>query len=260
VKLIDLAAVVGAAAWFPQIFGWLYRWLAKPKLRVVSGPKAEIGYNNTYNAIANLNLAISASRKDAIIERMTIETTHENGDKHLFTWVFLNEFFSEMRNQMGERVEVAKNQSAIALKISTLNLTEKKVLFQDLKLQQEQGLLVGKLGEMWSHLKGQGAEGITETIMKSQEFVAARDYFRDKMFWREGKYTFTVSLYEISGKKPHVQEFEVFVKKADADSMRRNADKYEQATRELYEIAEGKPAEEIVSTTWEWVYPEIRRL
>src|SRR5258706_5590049 len=126
----EWAAFVGAAAWLPQIGQWLYGWLARPALRISSGPTIELGYQNNYGQIDNPSLAISTSRKDAVIERMTVEVRHEQGDTHLLTWVALNESFSEIRNPSGETLEVAKNQAAIALKISTLGLTEKKVLFQ----------------------------------------------------------------------------------------------------------------------------------
>ena len=33
-KIIDIIAILGALAWLPQIFSWIYHWLQKPKIQI----------------------------------------------------------------------------------------------------------------------------------------------------------------------------------------------------------------------------------
>jgi hypothetical protein len=268
----EWAAFVGAAAWLPQIGQWLYGWLAKPALRISSGTTIEMGYSNNYGPIANPTLALSTSRKDAIIEKMTVEVKHEQGDTHLLTWVALNENFSEIRNPAGEVLEVGKNQAAIALKVSTLGLTEKKVLFQDLAVQARHRELTSKMGELFSHLSAIKEEKVGEKITKSQEFARAAAHFKDNMYWKEGKYLFTIRAYEIRSRKPHEEQFDVVLTRSDVDALRRNSELYETDTRELYLAAdrfaeeakkpeaERKPVEpQKPFSKWQWIYPQIHR-
>jgi hypothetical protein len=104
----EIAAFIGAAAWLPQIGQWTYGWVAKPALRVSSGTKVELGYQIGYGPIVNMTLAISTSRKDAIIEKMVVEAKHEKGDTHTFTWVALNENFSD--SEPAGETSASKNQ------------------------------------------------------------------------------------------------------------------------------------------------------
>jgi len=256
----EIAAFIGAAAWLPQIGQWIYGWFAKPKLRVTSGPTVEMGHTESYGPIANMTLAISTSRKDAIVEKMTVQATHEQGDTHLLTWVVLNETQSQIRNLEGEILEVSKQQPAIALKVSTLALSEKKVLFQDLAYQEQHKQLTSKMGELYAHLHGNKEEEIGEKVIKSPEFAKARDHFRDGMYWREGKYLFLVGLHEIQTKNPHVERFEVVVTKSHVDALRRNTDHFEMQIRAMHSTVEDKVEDQKPFPIWNWVYPVTKRL
>ncbi|HEU5403855.1 MAG TPA: hypothetical protein VFU86_21040, partial [Terriglobales bacterium] len=126
---LDWVAIVGAAAWVPQVFGWVARRLATPRLRLIPGRSPEIGYTSL-GPIFNLSCAISAERKDAVIERVTATITHQNGQVTAFRWMTLSETLSQVRSQEGI-AEVGKNQSAVALKVNTLVLTEKQIGMQE---------------------------------------------------------------------------------------------------------------------------------
>ena len=116
----DWIAIVGAAAWVPQLVGWIVRRLATPRIRVIPGRSPEIGYTS-FGPIFNLPCAISVARKDAIVERITATVTHQNGQSTEFRWTSLSETFSQVRSAEG-LTEVGRNQPAVALKVSTLVL------------------------------------------------------------------------------------------------------------------------------------------
>ena len=43
-KIIDIIAILGALAWLPQIFAWIYHWLQKPKIQIFNEEEAEVGF------------------------------------------------------------------------------------------------------------------------------------------------------------------------------------------------------------------------
>src|SRR5437867_4178650 len=92
---LDWVAIVGAAAWIPQVLGWAARKLTEPSLRLVTGIAPEIGYTS-FGPIFNLTCAISAERKDAIIERVSCTLEHERGQRLRLSWARLSETFSQI--------------------------------------------------------------------------------------------------------------------------------------------------------------------
>lgn len=68
----------GCRALSPQIGDWIYNAFSEPELKIVSAGKIEIGFS-MFGPIANPTLAISAERRDAPIEKMTLRVTHEHG-------------------------------------------------------------------------------------------------------------------------------------------------------------------------------------
>ena len=49
-EIIDIIAILGALAWLPQIFLWIYHWLQKPKVNVYHDEEAEVGFIKFGNA------------------------------------------------------------------------------------------------------------------------------------------------------------------------------------------------------------------
>jgi hypothetical protein len=168
--------------------------VAKPKLKIVSAPTVEIGYS-TFGPIVNLTAAISVECRDALIEKITLKATHEKGEERHLTWKWLNEKQHQIQSATGEMAEVSKNQPAVALKVSTLSLAEKIIGFQDLEFQAKAQALIATLVEHYNYLRGQSGN-LIESLVKSKEFNQARDFFRSNMYWKEGRYTFEVSLQE----------------------------------------------------------------
>ena len=67
----------------PQIGKWIYGLVARPKFKIVSAPTVKIGYS-TLGLIVNLTASISVERRGALIDKITLKTTHEKGEvRHL---------------------------------------------------------------------------------------------------------------------------------------------------------------------------------
>src|SRR5712692_8959245 len=113
----DIAAWIGAAAWVPQVLGWVAKHLVKPTLKIISAPTVTVGYSDL-GPVVFLNASISADQKDALIERISLEAVHEKGDSRALTWTWLTETPFQLAVPTGETMDLRKNQAAVALKVS----------------------------------------------------------------------------------------------------------------------------------------------
>lgn len=253
-----IVAVIGAAAWLPQIISWIANLITRPKLRFVPEETSEIGYT-FFGPIFNQSFAISTSMKDALIERIAIVLTHESGAKHEFWWKFLDERGPEITSlNTGERAEWRKNQPAIALKVSTLGLAEKKIGFQDLSYQGKLMALLQKYQEIESHLEKIKSQDYLEEAVKSKEFLDLTEYIKSGFYWGEGKYSVYLYVYAASLKKPHVEHFRFELSKANIEQLEKNIKITQDHFRDLV-LFKGKEKER-PKYYWRWANPSFLRV
>ncbi len=153
----EIAAYIGAAAWVPQIASWMYRWLVKPRVHIVPERRVEVGFT-AFGPIFNIRLALSASKKDAIIDHFEVELRHGAGDSHVLSRIGLSETFSEIVDAAGNRQSIEKDQPAIALKVTTAVLLEKLVRFHNLDFRERHRLALNSLVEHLNYLRRQHAD------------------------------------------------------------------------------------------------------
>jgi hypothetical protein len=247
----EIAAYVGAAAWLPQIAKWVWNRFEKPSLDIVSAPSVEIGYT-TFGPIVNFTVAVSSERRDALIVKMTATLVHEAGDQHHLTWRFLNERMQQIRSPAGETSEVTKNQPAVALRVSTLQLTEKLIGFQDPEFLTQGQSYTAEIESQYTHLRQEGGDPLN-SLLRSREFTTAQQHFRDSMFWRTGAYTLSVNLHEVRLKEPFSKMFSFNLTSSQVEKLRANAELLESAMRQRFHEGAGNPPD----VFWNWVYPEI---
>ncbi len=214
-------ALLGALAWFPQLISWVNSFFTKPKLRFVPDGTTEIGYT-FFGPIINHFFAISSDRKDALIEKMTFEITHEKGEKHNFCWKFLDERGPELTSVSGECAQWGKNQSAIALKVTTTGLTEKKIGFQDTDFQDKLRGIVNVQSEKVFYLEKTQPQTYKDEAVKAKEFLDVLDFVKTGFYWKEGKYTVALFVYETTLKEPHSEYFEFELTKRDIEVLEKN--------------------------------------
>jgi len=252
-----IVALIGAAAWLPQIITWITNLIVKPKLHFVPEETSEIGYT-FFGPIFNQSFAISTSNKDALIERVAIRIVHETGAKHEFWWKFLDERGPEITSlSTGERAEWRKNQPAIALKVSTLGLAEKKIGFQDLSYQGKLMTLLQRYQEIESHLEKTKPQTYLDEAVKSKEFLDLIEYIKSGFYWLEGKYDVYLFVYEASLKKPHIENFKLELSKANIEQLEKNIKITQDHFRDLV-LFKGKEKERPIYN-WRWVNPVISR-
>lgn len=244
----EIAAYIGAAAWLPQIISWIYKAVSKPSLKLISSPTLELGYT-TLGPIINLTSSISAERRDALIDKIELHLLHEKGEKRVLTWSFLNEKQQEIRSYKGETAEITKNQPAIALKVPTIALAEKLIGFQDLEYQANVKLHTNKLAELQSFLKKENPDNAPK-ILSSKEFSDFVDFFKNHMYWKEGKYDLSVVIREVRLRKPYIERFCFSLTKNDVERLHENCAKLE--------IYLGVSTDDSDIPTVNWVYPQIQ--
>jgi len=252
-----ILALLGALSWLPQIISWIHSLLAKPKLRFVPEDTTEIGYSS-FGPILNQSFAISTSKKDALIEKVTLTLIHESGAKHDLSWRILDERGPEITSPTGSWAEVRKNQPAIALKISILGLTEKKIGFQDLNYQMKFLPYLSGYQRKDSYLQNTEGPNYAEKLIKSQEFLDVTDYIKKGFYWIEGKYDAILSVYESSRRKPHVENYEFELNKIDIEQLEKNI----QVTQDKWKDSvfyKGKDFKEWPVRIWNWINPAFHR-
>lgn len=253
-SVFEWTAVIGAAAWVPQIVGWVALHFAKPKIRLIPSRTPEIGYTSL-GPIFNLTCALAADRKDGVVERMTAAVTHERGHSISFVWNFLNETFSQVRSADGI-AEVSKNQPAIALKVSTLVLTEKQIGMQEGTFDEEWRVRMNALIDRRGHLRRTDPENFVDLTLRSKELDELVVFARNRFPWQEGTYTLNVDLQIVGVKKPTKQTFHFCLSSNEVERLRQNLEGIERYVKDLIE----PPAAGVLPNyRWNWAYPPFDR-
>lgn len=251
-------ALLGALAWLPQLISWINSFFIKPKLRFVPDATTEIGYTS-YGPILNQFFAISTGKKDALVEKITLEVIHEKGEKHNFQWKFLDEKGPELTSITGESAQWRKSQSAIALKISSSGLAEKKIGFQDTFFQEKLVNYIKAHNEKIFYLERTQPQNYKEEAIKSKEFLDTLDFIKNGFYWKEGKYTIHLYVYETTLKKPHIEHFEFELTKTDIGQLEKNIEVTQKYIGDLI-LYKGKDIKEWPQYYWNWVNPKFVRI
>lgn len=250
---IDVAALIGAAAWLPQIASWVYKLFVHPKVQFVPAPSPELGYT-TFGPIFNVQCALACSRKDAIVERIRISLRHERGRTIDLNWVQLNETFSQIRSAGGETADVSKSQPAIALKVGTLGLVEKTIGFQDLRFNKEARTLLLVVVEHSNHLRKTRPEDFIEETLRSKQYADLIDFLRRSMCWEVGHYRMAVQLHVLDVKQPQVRHWRFSLSASDVERLTQNV---EEGTRYIREVFAPPPPETRKEFLWNWINPAL---
>lgn len=186
IKAAEVAAYIGAAAWAPQIVHLLYSWLARPIVQIIPNKRLELGFT-FFGPIFNIILNISSARKDVIIDQISVELVHEKGEVRKLIWTGMQETFSQITDNTGNKQFVERDQPAIALKLSTALLTEKFVRFQDLTFQEKLRPLENDLAK---HAAAQQQQewSFVSSVLKSREQNEIFDWYKANFWWKPGTY------------------------------------------------------------------------
>lgn len=254
----EWAAIVGAAAWLPQIIYIIYLLFVKPSLYFSSAISIEVGYS-LFGPILNPSFAISTSRKNALIEKIELLIIHQSGERHNFIWKFLEEKYFETRTLTGETIETKKSQQAIALKITLPGLVEKIIRFHDISFSEEREEIEVELFEEEDHLMKTKPDNFPDSLFKTKIFRKYLGLIKKGFYWKEGKYEVHINAQEKSSKKLHVEKFSFNLRKTDVDILEKNVKRTIVFLKEEYLYKSGK-IKKLSGKPWNWVYPTFKKL
>lgn len=247
----DIAAYIGAAAWLPQIAGWVYRRAVSPLVRVIPERQVQLGFT-TYGPIFNVRMALSADVQDAVIEHIEVTLSHEQGESHTLAWAGLRETFSEITDSAGNKQLVEKDQPAIAIKISTQLLLEKFVRFQDVGYHDRHRAKVEAAAAHQNYLRSSCSDTSEagRTLLASREFHTLTEFYKDEFWWKAGPYrvTFAIKSSNRAKLKPAVYEFSLAAH--DVDALRNNQNVIRSDYSNL--VLAGTEGYESLPVVWNW--------
>ena len=259
-KLTEIASIIGALSWSYPIGILVKNLISRPKIKIIPEDTFEIGYS-TFGPIINFRCAISVEKKDAIIERIFAEVRHEDGETHDFVWKFLDEIQFEIRPFSGEGGGIiGRNQPAIALKVTTSSLAEKKIGFQDIKYQDIYNTHFTRLIDQMNHLQRTKASDINDELIATKEFTSLNDFFLNGMYWRKGSYSIRISVQTNFNKQRFIESINMILDNSDIELLKSNTLKLEPLIRSILSPAKEGEIAQYPPPIWNWVYPRVRRL
>ena len=185
-KLIDIIALLGALAWFPQIISWIYNWLKKPKISIYHDGEAEVGYIKNGN-VFNLRLSFLAREKHALIDNIELILTDKDGAHHTLKWMWYSETFYELQGPAGNST-MAKQQNAIAINAFRDVLIEKFIGFQSIAFLEKRKQLAYKLTTFIENQRANGEIDI-DAIKRSHEYNELIRLYKNSLLWKSGEYS-----------------------------------------------------------------------
>jgi len=257
---IDWIAIVGAAAWTPQIITWVWRALTKPKVSLHLYTKSELGYN-FLGPIFNVRFALLSEKKDAILNKLSVELKHENGASYTFDWEGLSEDLSEIRGPIGPTFVQKKTSLPLVVKVLHTGVAQVYVLFQHKQFKANSKIPVESFTEKYNLLKKSdklNTEVDIDSLVSEKEFHDVIKLFNTEFIWAAGKYTVTFQFDSPNKYKYKKSKYTFKLSQDDIDNLRKNIDNIRlniiQSTK-VDIIPDFKPKEII----WVWRFPDLEK-
>ena len=253
IRIIDLAAIVGAAAWLPP----LLKLLARRQIRFIPASTTEIGYS-LLGPIINITFSISAAKKEALIEKIDLDITHESNTQASFSWQLISEIPFETQSSSGEVTFFTKNQGAAALKIPVSILIDRKIGFQSSSFLKRKINALNGIQDKEVHLSIIKNPDLPDSLFKEKEWTDFEQFLRSEFFWKQGRYEATLRAFESSEKKPFLEKYSFELSKSQILMLERNIELALEGFKNSYYLSY-KKISKLPSLQLNWIYPDIYR-
>ncbi|MDM2911751.1 hypothetical protein OGX90_17730 [Citrobacter sp. Cpo012] len=247
----DIVAYIGAAAWLPQIVHIFYKFITKPKLRFYYNNTVELSYTS-FGPIFNLRMNLLSNKKPLLIEDLSVEIKHTDGDVHILRWVGITEMQSEISDNNGNKQYITKDYPAIAINLFQDLLTEKFIKFQEPKFHEKDLSLQNELLSHMNFLKSKSSSDFSKETMESEQYhklVASRNNF---FWWKPGEYTVTVNAKSFDSFSLENNIFKFKLNQTDIDLLRFNIPNISKFIN-----CQITQSDEIENIKWNWLNPKI---
>lgn len=235
----------------PQIFGLFYSHIKKAKLRVFFNNTVEISYTS-FGTILNIRMNLLSEKKSLLLEDISIEITHADGDTHYLKWVGITETQSEIHDQNGNRQIVTKDQPAIALNLPQELLTEKFIKFQEPNFHKQDKTLQNELHSHINYLKSKLHSNFIDEALDSTQIHNLTAYRRNYFWWKKGEYTIKLNIKSPDSFTLESNVFRLTLNQTDIDLM-----KYNFSSLKDFLDCQIKQTENITHIKWNWINPIV---
>lgn len=249
----EIAAYIGAAAWLPQILNIFYKFFTKPKLRVFFNNTAEISFTS-FGPILNIRMGILAEKKSLLLEDISLEIRHSDGDTHFLKWAGITEIHSEISDQNGNKQVITKEQPPIALKLFQDLLTEKFIKFQEPKYHEQDSILLNELNAHVSFLASRNTANIITEALSSSQLHNIIAYRENYFWWKKGKYTVI-----LNAKSPDRFNFEGNVFTFTLNQTEINLLKFNMKNLSEFLNSQIQQKQDNANVKWNWINPKINK-
>jgi hypothetical protein len=252
----ELAAYIGAAAWLPQIATWLYRSLVKPKLRIVPGDFADVGFTS-FGPIFNVRMAFFVENRDLIVDGIDLIIRHQDGESRSFRWAGLAETFSEITDASGNKQIISRDQTPIAIKITTQILFEKLVRFQEPRFHEADRALGQALVAHFNFLKQKNPNTFVPDVLESKELYAVVEGKQKWFCWKPGRYEVELKIKSPQSFRFTDSRFAFELPAVDVDHLKKNLGLIDTEIRNV--ISSNMPGFKPQPVSYQWVNVGILR-
>lgn len=216
----DILAIIGALSWIYPLVIWLDKRLTKTELEIINHKELQVGFTY-YGPIINIDMALSASKEDAFVKEISIQLKHESNQIENFKWEWFEENLMEIEiPDIGGIVPYKKNQKAVALKVLTNTLSEKRIGFQKPLFHEQYSAQYQKTFEIYQNLITKN--GDVNELVKSKEYNDFEHFLRNSFIWKVGKYTGTISCTVANNKSKFTKEIEFYMTNLDIRKLENN--------------------------------------
>ena len=257
---MNLVAIIGAAAWTPQIFTWVHRALTRPKVSLHLHLLPQIGYT-VLGPIFNVTFALLSEKKDAILNKISAILKHENGATYTFDWAGLSEALSEIENPLGETVTVKKTSLPLVVKVLHTGVAQVFVRFMHEQFRANLRKASASALDRFNYLRTTDklkTEQDIEELVSGQEFSEYIKYFNSEFIWVAGKYTVTFEFDSPNKFKYEKNEYIFELSQDDINELKKNLDSIE---IDLIETGKSDTISGYIrkEAGYVWRYPELKK-
>ncbi len=258
--VMEWMALIGAAAWTPQIISWLCKYFTRPKVTLYLHQTPQIGYT-TFGPIFNVNLALLSERKDIVVNKFTANIKHENGASHTFEWKGISEDISQIQNYAGLSMSVKKTSLPLVIKLTNVSVSQLFVQFQSATFNKN---LLKKAKPYIEQFNFQITYGqVTKSddideLTESKEFVDIIGFFKSNFNWQAGKYEVVFDLQSPNKFKYEKEKYVFTLNQQDIDDLMKNIDNAKTELRDGM-MLRIMPKYEVKPINWVWKNPELQK-
>jgi hypothetical protein len=245
----DIAALVGAAAWIPQI----WRYFQRPKVTPIVGGQIEIGYTH-FGPLFNPKIAFRVEKRAALVTGIEFAVVHERHQSTQFRCNQLVEYGSFSESTSGEKAVHQRQQDVVAVVLNPMSIVERKANCREVNcLNQLEQFNIG-LGSAVDRLRGTSTNWIDE-LQRSREYVDLTRFLEESFIWQSGKYSVECSVNVAGQKRPSKCKFQFVLGETSLASLRNNATTIKENFRRSLMPPDTVYAEKTPDINW--IYPNV---